>query len=202
MERVSAYIDGFNLYHGLKEKHGRKYLWLDLRQVAQRLTRPTQVLGNVHYFTAAVRNDPPAQQRQNTYLAALRAHGGVDITLGRYQEKHLACRRCGHTWRSYEEKETDVNIAVTLLADAVDDRFDVALVISADSDLAPAVRTLKRLSPGKRFVSVFPPRRRSDDLRRLADATFTLGDAIIRQSQLPATVTDGGRAHHRPPTWR
>lgn len=34
MNRVIAYIDGFNLYFGLKADHGRKYLWLDLQALA------------------------------------------------------------------------------------------------------------------------------------------------------------------------
>ncbi len=44
MERVKAYVDGFNLYHGLKTRHGRKYLWLDLQALAVRLLKPSQHL--------------------------------------------------------------------------------------------------------------------------------------------------------------
>jgi uncharacterized LabA/DUF88 family protein len=201
MVRVALYIDGFNLYHGLKTKHGRKYLWLDLHRVAMRLVREGQEVAVVRYFTAAVRNDPAAEQRQQTYLAALRVRGDVDITLGRFQEKRLACRGCGKSWRSYEEKETDVNIAVALLADAAEDLFDLAIVLSADSDLCPAVRTLKRVYPNKRVIAVFPPRRHSDDLRRAVDANFTLGEGIIRQCQLDHAVTDGTTIYTRPAHW-
>jgi hypothetical protein len=52
VERVKAYVDGFNLYHGLKAKHGRKYLWLDLQALALRLIKPAQHLIEVQYFTA------------------------------------------------------------------------------------------------------------------------------------------------------
>ena len=47
-------------------------------------------------------------------------------------------RRCGGTWRTYEEKITDVNIAVTLFcfSDAYDDKIDTAIVISGDSGLS------------------------------------------------------------------
>ncbi len=44
VERVKAYVDGFNLYHGLKTRHGRKYLWLDLQALAVRLLKPSQHL--------------------------------------------------------------------------------------------------------------------------------------------------------------
>ena len=35
MERVAAYIDGFNLYYGMKDAFGRKYLWLDVEALCQ-----------------------------------------------------------------------------------------------------------------------------------------------------------------------
>lgn len=203
MARVSVFIDGFNLYYGLRSKHGRKFLWLDLAEVSRRLLRPGQTLVGVNYFTAAVRNDPASQRNQHIYLDALRATAEVDITLGRYQEKRVDCHRCRNSWRTYEEKETDVNIAVAVVAGGVRDDFDTAIVLSADSDLCPGVRTLKELSPGKRVIAVFPPRRRSDDLRRTVDASFTLGDAILRQSLLPEIVHGpAGQEYRRPARWR
>ncbi len=177
--------------------------WLDLESLARRLLRQDQQLALVRYFTAPVRNDPPAQRRQATYLGVLRAATTVDVVLGRFQEKHVTCHGCRNQWRTYEEKETDVSIAVALLEDGVKSRFDTALLISADSDLCPSVRALKRLLPEKRVVAVFPPKRRSDNLRRAVDASFTLGDAIIRQSLLPTTVVDSaGTVHRRPTSWR
>jgi uncharacterized LabA/DUF88 family protein len=132
---------------------------------------------------------------------AFRAATKVEIVLGRFQEKQRICRNYGFSWRTYEEKETDVAIAVALLEDGVNDRFDTAIIVSADSDLCPAVRALKRLRPDKRIVAVFPPQRRSDDLRRAADAHFTLGDAIIRQSLLPSAVDGKGTIYRRPSHW-
>jgi uncharacterized LabA/DUF88 family protein len=202
MTKVAVYIDGFNLYNGLRSKHGRKYLWLDLEAVATRLLKSDQQLVAVRYFTASVRGDPAAQRRQHMLLGALRTTTNVDIVLGRFQEKQRVCRNCGSWWRTYEEKETDVAIAVALLEDGVNDRFDTAVIISADSDLCPAVKALKRLRPDKRIVAVFPPHRQSGDLRRAADASFTLGDAIIRQSLLPAVVKDAeGTIYERPASW-
>jgi uncharacterized LabA/DUF88 family protein len=102
----------------------------------------------------------------------------------------------------HEEKETDVNIAVALLEDAVLDRYDTALLISADSDLCPAVRAMKRLRPEKRVVAAFPPRRQSGDLRRVVDGYLAIGDDKIRHSQLPqAVVAAGGITLHRPKHW-
>jgi hypothetical protein len=128
VERVKAYVDGFNLYHGLKARHGRKYLWLDLHALAVRLLKPSQHLVAVEYFTARVRNQPESEQRQTAYLDALAAHCPlVKVVQGRFQEKTHECWSCGGRWVSYEEKETDVSIAVQLVEDGVQGVFDTAL---------------------------------------------------------------------------
>ena len=130
MATVIAYVDGFNLYHGLRDKYRRRYLWLDLEHLVRRL-RPQDRIVAVRYFTALVRDEPPALDRQRAYLDALGAHSATaEIILGRYQAKTVACRRCGSIWTSYEEKETDVNIAVSLVADAAAGASDIALIIT------------------------------------------------------------------------
>ena len=107
-----------------------------------------------------MRDEPGALARQRTYLGALGAHCGVvEIILGRYQTKTMVCRQCGNVWTSYEEKETDVNIAVSFVADAAAAASDIALIISADSDLCPAIRTARFLNPGRAKIAAFPPRR-------------------------------------------
>ena len=83
---------------------------------------------------------------------------------------------------------TDVNIATSLLGDAQDDAFDVAMVLSADSDLSSPVEAVLTRYPKKRVVVVFPPERRSDRLRRVASATFTVGRKVLKDSQLPENV--------------
>jgi hypothetical protein len=116
----------------------------------------------------------------------------------------VSCRQCGATWTSYEEKETDVNIAVSLVADAASSASDIALVLSADSDLCPAIRTSRMVAPGRRLVAAFPPRRNSFEIKRLIPGAFQLARADIRNSLLPATVVDTatGRKHQRPDKWQ
>jgi uncharacterized LabA/DUF88 family protein len=205
---VIAYIDGFNLYHGLRDRYGHRYLWLDLAQLVKHL-RPRDSILAVRYFTAVVRNDPPAQARQQAYLHALQTHCGAQLQIvhGRYQAKQQACRSCGATWTSYEEKETDVNIAVSLVADAAASSADLALLISADSDLCPAIRTARTVAAGRQarfgIVAAFPPRRYSHEVKRLIPGAFTLSHQDIRNSLLPDTVIDAtsGRKFIRPREW-
>lgn len=203
MVRVAVYIDGFNLYFGLRARYDRKYLWLDLQTLAASLLRRGQILEQVRYFTARVRNDPRGEQRQSDYLDALRAYSPlVEIKDGRFQEKSRRCRQCDSVWTVFEEKETDVNIAVALLGDAVRDRFDTALVVSADSDLCPAIRETKSLFPAKRIIAAFPSSRHSAELKRVVDGFVFIGVDKIRQAQLPGeVVTKEGIILRRPQHW-
>jgi uncharacterized LabA/DUF88 family protein len=201
-ERVAAYVDGFNLYNGLKAKHGKRYVWLDLPALATSLLLPSQELVAVRYFTARVHR-PASTARQAVYLDALAARSPLlTITEGRFQAKSVQCYRCGGIRTAYEEKETDVNIAVALVQGALRDAYDAALLISADSDLCPVIRTIRQMAPAKRVVALFPPRRASKELRQIAHGAMTISDSKIRQSQLPQVVTGaGGVKLVRPREW-
>jgi uncharacterized LabA/DUF88 family protein len=154
--RVSAFIDGFNLYHAL-DGTGRHYLkWLDLRALCLAFApAPQHALGSVYYFSAYATWRANAYARHRAFIAALRARG-VEPVIGLFKEKDRACRACGSHWLDHEEKETDVNIALHLLRDAQQDRYDRALLISGDSDLAPAVRMVRELFPSKDFRIIAP----------------------------------------------
>ncbi|MGO1544056.1 MAG: NYN domain-containing protein [Gulosibacter sp.] len=200
-DRMIVYVDGFNLYHGMREKFGRSTLWLDLVQMAKSF-RPKQQLVQVRYFTAPVLNDAQAQSRQSHYIDALeRKYSNlIDVQMGRYQSKPMVCRKCGHTYTHYEEKETDVNIAVSLLTDAALHNMDTAVVVSADSDLAPAVRAAQKLASSLFVFAAFPPKRYSTELKTLMPSSIHLGRDRMRM-QLPASFNAGGRTFTRPTYW-
>ncbi|WP_112237137.1 NYN domain-containing protein [Kribbella monticola] len=198
--RTMVYIDGFNLYYGMREKFGRKYHWLDLMKLSQRLLKDDQRLVRVKYFSARIRDDAEAASRQAIYLNALRSTG-VEVILGRFQEKTITCKNCNRAWRSYEEKESDVNFCVTLLDDAHSHAFDTALLLTGDSDMSPALRLAKKQQPSSRLISIFPPERFSEELRLVADAAFHLSGTLLRQSQLPDRVVSEGKVYSRPYHW-
>lgn len=200
---VIAYIDGFNLYNGLKDAYQRRYLWLDLEKLCQSLLLPRQQLVSVKYFTAPVRRQAASLRRQQKFWNALEVHCNcVTIELGRFQQKTMTCRSCGSEWVTYEEKETDVAIAVALIEDAANQAFDTALIVSADSDLCPALRAVRRLHPKAKLVAAFPPARRSDDLRQAVDGSFTIARTKLAQALLPNKVWGpDGKAFPRPIKW-
>lgn len=203
MHRVVSYIDGFNLYFGLKASGYRRYYWLDVRELARRLLRGDQRLVGTRYFTARIASPPDKQRRQATYLEALDTIGGVDLIFGRYQRNERVCRHCGHVDLVPNEKMTDVNIAVDLLTDAFQDRFDTALLISADGDLSAPIASVRRLFPHKRIVVAFPPGRSSAILAAQASAYLQIGRASLARSMLPPEIPKpDGYVLRCPPSWR
>ncbi|MEO5332367.1 MAG: NYN domain-containing protein [Magnetococcus sp. YQC-5] len=206
MARVIAYIDGFNLYFGLRSKGWRKFYWLDLVELSRSLLKPGQELQTVHYFTARIRTNGHNNEdlrRQNTYLEALGTQTDLHLHFGHYLEKKRECRQCGAQWLDYEEKMTDVNIAVQLLDDACEDRFDTALIVSGDSDLTAPLNLVRSRYSTKRVVVALPPGRHSVQLTRSAGGYFTIGEDKLRQSQLPETIIRAdGFILARPAHWR
>ena len=205
MQRVSVYVDGFNLYYGLKSKGWRRYYWLNLYRLAENLLKPGQRLTLVRYFTARVfirPDDPEQHERQKVYLEALETLPGLHIHYGYFLPKRGTCPRCGLIRETYEEKMTDVNIAVELLGDAQDDAFDTAIVISGDSDLSGTVETVRRRYSEKRVIVAFPPNRISLRLRQTATASFVIGRDALRDSLLPEQVAKAdGFILVKPPQW-
>lgn len=63
-ERVICYIDGFNLYHGMREAGFKRYYWLDLAKLALSLLHGGQELTATKYFTARIKGEHQKKQRQ------------------------------------------------------------------------------------------------------------------------------------------
>lgn len=214
-QRVVAYVDGFNLYFGLRDAGYQRFLWLNVDELSQRLIRDDQELVATKYFTArisgAVPADSPARRverdesrkRQATYLDALETVPALKVFEGQFLAGGIKCNNCGATWSKFEEKMTDVNIATELLVDAFANRFDVALLISADSDLVPPVRAVLRLFPHKRVNVAFPPERHSKELKDSASGQFVITRGYLKKSQFPDEVpTKSGFVLKRPEKWK
>jgi uncharacterized LabA/DUF88 family protein len=193
--RTIVYIDGFNFYHAVDDLGEPHLKWVDLWGLAEKLLRPDQQLVAVKYFTAYATWRPSSYRRHQRYVAALKARG-VTPVIGRFKAKTVRCHaKCRQTYVTHEEKETDVNIGVHLMADALKNRFDRALVISADTDLNSAVELTRSEATGKRVDLVAPPGRKG----RNSAALFEVTKGKIRSSLLPAQIQlPGGKLVIRP----
>ena len=214
-QRVIAYIDGFNLYFGMRESGLRRCYWLNMQTLAENLLRPGQELVATKYFTARItggragdsaarkRKLDKKRKRQSDFLEALSTLPDVEMFEGHCLSRDIQCHSCKHSWRKPEEKMTDVQIATEMLDDAYDDRFDVALILSADSDLVPPMRSIRRRFPRKRIVVCFPPGRSSVQLKRASHASLKISEGQLSASQFPEDVAKAdGFVLKRPEHWR
>jgi uncharacterized LabA/DUF88 family protein len=201
-ERVMVYVDGFNLYFGMMEAGLSNCRWLDIKTLAQNLLKPDQELVEAKYFTARVSNNPDKQKRQSVYLEALYEQG-VKILYGQYQMNNTECNRCGHIWINANEKMTDVNIATHLIVDAYQDKYDMALLISGDSDLVPPIKAVHQNFPSKRVVVAFPPKRHNNTVAIVAKGSMMVGRKKLIDSQLPASIKKASDTYilNKPVEW-
>lgn len=195
--RTTVYVDGFNLYY--RALKGTPHRWLDLLALSRQLLRSENQINRIRYFTARVKpnaNKPDQHVHQDAYLQAISFH--IDC---------LAVHE-GHFYRNVvrmplaqpipglprtvevvktEEKGSDVNLAVHLVNDACEDAFDVALVISNDSDLAEAIRIAKGKGKavGVANPSADPKVQMNAELRNAASFTRRIESKHLRLSQLP-----------------
>jgi len=202
MQNVITYIDGFNLYFGLREKGWKRFYWINLVTLAKSLLKPGQKLKKVKYFTSRITLPPDKAQRQNEFIEALETLNDLSIYYGKYQANNITCKRCGCIMMKSNEKMTDVNIAVEMLTDAFMDSFDVAILISADSDLVAPIKSIKHLFPGKQVIIAFPPSRFSFELKNIANATFPIGRKKFKENIFPDQITKpDGHILCRPKQW-
>lgn len=203
-ERVIVYVDGFNLYFGIRSSGLGRYLWLDLCALGKSLLRHGQNLVAVRYFTSRVSGPEHKRQRQTAYLDALATldRSVLSVAYGNYQLTPFTCHQCGRESDVSNEKQTDVNIAVAMMADAFQNQFDVALLVSADSDLCPAVHAIRKLFPAKRIVACFPPGRFSKELASVVSAYYSIGHGKLKGSQFPPVIkTAEGFMLRKPALW-
>jgi uncharacterized LabA/DUF88 family protein len=206
--RAVLYVDGFNLYYRCLK--GTPYRWLDLERLAATLMPRDKVVG-LRYFTAHVRPSPAGPRvdyEQKTYLRALRTLPCLEVEYGRFVTHAVSMPAADApgglplTVRvlKTEEKGSDVNLAVRMVCEGYEDLYDLAAVVSNDSDLIAAVRAARgRLG---KTVGVFgPPHRASRELLREADFYRPLTPDILQRCQFPAVLADARGEFRKPAGW-
>ena len=205
MKRILFFVDGFNVYHALDdERKYHKYKWLDYSTLATRfVSKKGQIVG-ILYFTAYAHWNPAKMARHQLLVRALMA-AGVKVVFGKFKSRDHECRLCNGTYSTFEEKQTDVNIAIKLFQSAINNDFDTAIIISGDSDLIPAIEAVKTTFPAKQIGLVVPIGRRAKELMSVCDFRIKMKEIHLKTSQFPdAIVLDPVKniVLQRPPSWR
>ena len=243
--RTRVYIDGFNLYYGRLRKTPYKWLDLvslfenqilpTIPYQATPADPPSKMVLDqcaIKYFTAPIveraAKATDSVSSQARYFAALEASGRIAITRGYYSltqftqrlvdpndlKKNLRDCTEVNVWK-LEEKQSDVNLALALYDDALSGDLDQLVVVTNDTDIAPALAMIRQRRPGIVIGLVVPTklqagnnsgmtteRQPNADLRELANWTRKhIADAELAASQLPRVVQGKTRASIKPISW-
>ena len=190
-QRVTFYIDGFNFYYGLRrtkrnEPQWGDYYWIDMVKLCQGFLGEGQEVEKVIYFTASPLN-PEKSSRQSAFLNANKLINGdrFEVARGKYLDKQIQCPNCHYAISRPEEKKTDVNISVRMIADCVLDA-----------------------TPEKRIKVYFPPSNFSCDLKdnlthhSSKPVLMYKNERRFRDAIMLDVVTDGTKRYEVPEKWR
>jgi hypothetical protein len=213
MNRTVFLVDGFNLYHSLadakRDAEGATTKWLDLKAlcssylpVAGRVAGEHASLQRIYYFSASPTHRSEGKRARHTlYMRCLRSTG-VNVELARFKPKDVYCPNCGRYFVGHEEKETDVAIATKLFEICHSDEADTIILMTGDTDLAPSVRTCKRIFPRQLIFFAFPYRRTSSELAGMAPESFSIKLRSCLRHQFPdPLVLPDGTSISKPSRW-
>ncbi len=192
MKRVTFYVDGFNFYYGLRtekrvNKEWKKAYWIDLVKLFEYFLGEDQTLEKVIYFTASPLNQDKSS-RQSAFLNANKLINGekFEVVRGKYLEKKITCPQCKYTITRPEEKKTDVNLSIRMIADCVKDKSDILVLVSGDSDFIPPVEFIQKNYQDKTVKVYFPPTVYSNDLA--LNMKCHRSKAILLKNNLPKFI--------------
>ena len=212
MKQTIVYIDGFNLYYRLKYT---AFKWLDFRKLSEFYLHPQEhKIQAIKYFTARVQSskkDPLKDTRQDIYLRAVKTISNLEIIYGQFKKRQVTGLKCHYengkyiegtelvTVSKWEEKESDVNIATHLVADAP--RYDCAVLISNDTDLKTPLKYVKE-ELGKNVGIVSPRRNIHIELRNVSHFQKRISNKVLEQCQFPERMKDVKGEFFCPPKWK
>ncbi len=217
--RTIIYVDGFNLYFRLLQKRPA-LKWLNIKTLAERVLSPANQIVAVRYYTARVsgRLDPQGPARQQVYLDALATVPEISVHMGMFltSEKFAGMvhppqfrpiANMPQPWPDVvkvlkvEEKGSDVNLACHLLLDAFQGNFDVAAVLSNDSDLVEPIRIVTQ-TLRKPVGLLSPVPNPNPELRQVSSFIRRLSVSDLAASQFPNLLARPGQQDLiRPAAW-
>ena len=153
-------------------------------------------------FTALATWNAAKVERHKLFIRANES-AGVSIVYGEFKRKEKLCRLCHRRYPTFEEKQTDVNIALALLQYAIRDRYDRAVIVSGDTDLIPAIKAVRATFPAKRIGVILPIGKSSDDMIKHSDFRFKMREYHLASSRFPdRLILSDNSTLDCPPNWK
>ncbi|MBC8183198.1 NYN domain-containing protein [candidate division KSB1 bacterium] len=203
MNRIAFFFDGFNLFHALDNNHSyHKYKWLDLVKLSSCFVTKKDKIENIYYFTALATWSQSKMKKHKTYIKALELKN-IKTIYGEFRKNEKFCPLCKRTYKTFEEKQTDVNIAIQLFELAFQDKYDTAIIISGDSDLIPSIQAVKTTFPNKNIGIVIPIGRRAELLKQTCDFHIKMKEKHLRPNIFKKEIDIGNNKKLIcPPEWQ
>ncbi|MBD3348298.1 MAG: NYN domain-containing protein [Candidatus Eisenbacteria bacterium] len=169
--RVVCFIDGSNLYSHLRDSFGAGKVHLP--SLCHKLAGAHRRLHQWRMYAAPVpQGDTDEDKRryagQQRFFEFVRRHRKGALRLARFQKDAHGILR---------EKGVDVLLAVDLVRLAAEDAYDVAVVLSGDGDLVPAIKTVQEVYA--RRVEVALPDVPAYHVHQEADAYLEVTTALF-----------------------
>ena len=201
--RVIFFIDGFNLYHALESNTKfHKYKWLNLRKLTNCYITKNDQVEDILYFTALASWSQNKVKRHKIFIRALELHD-IKIIYGEFKRRDKHCPLCNRNYKTFEEKQTDVNMAIQLFELAIKNKFDKAIIVSGDSDLIPSISAVRRTFPDKKIGIVIPIGRRAEALKQSTDFYMKMKEKHLISSIFDQEIrVDEKIKLMCPPSWR
>lgn len=152
MERIKVYIDGANFHYGIKTIN-KKYndFHFDFKKFCETVTTTKRNLVGVNYYNGSLKQqiNPIIFSEQQKFFAYLK-NQKINVVICKRQQRTDANNK-----EHFTIKGDDINLAIDMLADAYENVYDTAILVSGDGDFAPLV--LKVKSKGKRVENYHFP---------------------------------------------
>ncbi len=208
----------------MKNLYGKKYYRLDYKQLVRQFVGHNEKIVKVEYFTAYFFPDKNWENRHKAYVRALN-NKWTHTVIWKFQEvtrryikrnnkiemfiynnfiKKLPDSWQGYflpdrlEYKNYEEKRTDVNVALNILEDWLLDVYDKAFVVSWDSDISPAIVSVKKHFKNKTFVLLKLPWEKAHTMSKVCDEIKEINESNLKVSLLPQKVGNVCK----PKTWK
>lgn len=209
---VNFFVDGFNFYYGLKDMtkmkpDWRKFYWIDIVKLFEQFLQEGEEMGTVHYFTARPKNVGKTA-RQNMLMLCNKAISGekLKIHYGKYQDKTITCRAkggCGSEFMHWEEKQTDVNLAIKMVEECHHENCNKIILVSGDSDFLPPLNLIKNFYKHIELSVMFPPCKFTNSIDNIGIPIISMDAHKPKWNRalLDPVLVINGKTHRKPTEW-
>lgn len=161
-ENVSVFIDGSNLFHGMRKDHPGSFI--DLEKLVAKLVGDRNLRRVYYYFAMPNQSDNgEAYQKQQKFINAISSLPYFKVIQGRLERRETTDK----TGFVYVEKGVDIALAIDMISSL--DTYETAILVSGDSDFAKVVEYIQQ--KGKHVEGYATESLMSFFLRKTLDVT-------------------------------